>query len=90
MEYATLGIMAAAVGILFLVMAAVRMGAEWLLNLCVRGVLGAIGIFFVNSFLAKQGISTGVGINAVTILTSGILGFPGVLALYGVGLVKIL
>ena len=36
--------------------------------------------------LAVVGVSLGVGINALTILTSGILGFPGLLALYGIGI----
>lgn len=63
---------------------------EWLLNLVMRSILGIIGIYFINSFLESAGIRLEVGINAFTILTSGILGFPGVLALYGIGLYKIL
>lgn len=59
---------------------------EWLLNVVMRSVLGTIGIYFVNLFFASFGISLGVGVNAVTVLTCGILGFPGVLALYGVGI----
>ena len=82
--------MAVAVCGVILVMIAVKTKTEWLLNVCVRGVLGAIAIFFVNSFLEKQGIDAGVGINAMTVLTSAILGFPGVAALYGVGFYKIL
>ena len=83
-------VMAVAVCGVILVMIAVKTKTEWLLNVCVRGVLGAIAIFFVNSFLEKQGIDAGVGINAMTVLTSAILGFPGVAALYGVGFYKIL
>jgi inhibitor of the pro-sigma K processing machinery len=83
-------VMAVAVCGVILVMIAVKTKTEWLLNVCVRGVLGAIAIFFVNSFLEKQGIDAGVGINAMTVLTSAILGFPGVAALYGVGSYKIL
>ncbi len=83
-------VMAAAVCGVVLVMVAVKMKAEWLLNICVRGVLGTIAIFFVNSFLEKQGIAVGVGINVTTVLTSAILGFPGVFALYGIGFYKIL
>ncbi|MBR5248879.1 MAG: pro-sigmaK processing inhibitor BofA family protein [Lachnospiraceae bacterium] len=73
-----------------LVMVAVKVKAEWLLNGCIRGVLGTIAIFFMNSFLEKQGLDLGIGINAVTVLTSAILGFPGVAALYGVGFYRIL
>ena len=81
----TVMVMAAAILGVIIVMVAVRIKAEWLLNFCMRGVLGAIAIFFVNSFLKKQGIDASVGINAVTVLTSAILGFPGVAALYGIG-----
>ena len=55
-----------------------------------RGILGTIAIYFINAMLAKMGISLGVGINMTTVLTSGILGFPGVLGLYAIGLYKTL
>lgn len=41
-------------------------------------------IFFVNEFLGAQGISVQVGLNPWTVLTSGILGTPGVALLYGI------
>lgn len=63
---------------------------EWILNLVMRSILGTIAIYFINVWLDSAGISVEVGINAFTVLTSGILGFPGVLALYGIGLYKIL
>ncbi len=69
---------------------ALRFNAEWLLNVVLRSVLGTIAIYFVNDALASVGIVSGVGINAVTVLTSGILGFPGLLALYGIGFYKLL
>ena len=55
-----------------------------------RGILGTIAIYFINAALAKAGISLGVGINAATVLTSGILGIPGILGLYAIGIYKIL
>lgn len=73
-----------------LVAGALRQKAEWLMNGCLRGILGAVAIYFVNSFLEKQGISVWVGINPVTVLTSAILGFPGLAALYGIGFCKFL
>lgn len=90
MGSATGVVMIAAVCGVILVMVAVKLKAEWLLNTCVRGVLGTIAIFFMNSFLEKQGLNLCVGINAVTVLTSAILGFPGVAALYGIGFYRIL
>ena len=40
--------------------------------------------------MRREGISLGVGVNIYTVLTSGILGIPGVAALYGIGLYKTL
>lgn len=63
---------------------------EKLLNLIMRGILGTIAIYFINAALDFLGMPLGVGINAATVLTSGILGFPGLLALYGIGIYKVL
>lgn len=67
-----------------------KMKREWFLNFILRSILGVIAIYFINAALAERGISLGVGINIYTVLTSGILGFPGVAALYGIGLYKFL
>lgn len=75
---------------LVLLISAVRSKAEWLLNVVLRGILGTVAMYFINSTLASVGISLGVGINIVTILTSGILGLPGLMALYGIGIYRIL
>ena len=77
-----------AVLIIIIFIGAVAKKLEWLLNFVMRSVLGAIAIFFINNSLAAAGISLGVGINAVSVLTSGILGIPGLLALYGLGIYK--
>lgn len=63
---------------------------EKILNFVMRGILGTIAMYFINSVLEGMGISLGVGINAATVLTSGILGFPGLAVLYGIGIYKIL
>lgn len=73
-----------------LLVGAVKKKVEWLLNIVMRSILGTIAIYFVNGGLAAMGISLGVGINAVTVLTSGILGIPGLLALYGLGIYRML
>ena len=78
------------VGVGILLVMAVGKKMEWLLNLLMRGILGTVMIYFVNLGLAMFGISLGVGINGVTVLTSTILGFPGVLALYGIGIYRML
>ena len=63
---------------------------EKILNLIMRAILGTIAMYFVNSLLASLGMSLGVDINAATVLTSAVLGFPGLLALYGIGIYKTL
>ena len=73
-----------------LLIGAVKQKIEWLLNIVMRSILGTIAIYFINGGLAAAGISLGVGINAVTVLTSGILGIPGLLALYGLGIYRLL
>ncbi len=66
------------------------MKKEWILNVILRSIYGVIAIYFINAALAGAGISLGVGINGATVLTSGILGIPGLAALYGLGLYKLL
>lgn len=63
---------------------------EWIINFVLRAVMGTIGIYFLNSFLLAREISVAVGINPVTVLTSGILGFPGLVVLYGINFFKVL
>lgn len=63
---------------------------EFLLNFMLRAVFGLIAIYFINSFLQGQGLGGSVGINPVSFLTSGILGFPGIALLYGINFYFIL
>jgi inhibitor of the pro-sigma K processing machinery len=85
-----LGGMAAIVGVCALVLVIGVLGkrAQWLVNFVLRAVMGTVGIYFLNYLLAMQNISLAVGINPVTVLTSGILGFPGIAVLYGIDLFK--
>lgn len=53
-------------------------------NFLIRAIVGLAIIFCVNEYLDGQGISSGVGMNPVTVLTSGTLGIPGVALLYGI------
>lgn len=73
-----------------LIVGAVKRKTEWMLNVLMRGILGTIAIYFINDVLSGFGIPIEVGINPITVLTSGILGFPGLVALYGIGFYKIL
>ncbi len=82
-------LVAGACGVI-LVIGALRSRAEWLLNLMLRALLGMIAVYFINEFLAGRGIAVAVGINGITFLTSAILGFPGLAALYGLGFYQLL
>ena len=73
-----------------LIVGVMKRKMEWVLNIFMRSILGTIAIYFINSGLATIGIDVGVGINPVTVLTSGILGFPGLAAIYGIGFYQIL
>ena len=55
-----------------------------------RAFVGAVLIYFVNQFLVSNGVTTNVGINPITMVTSGTLGVPGVVLLYGITFSKML
>lgn len=76
--------------VLVLLIGAFGRKIEWVINFVLRAVLGTIGIYFLNNFLMLKDISVTVGINPMTVLTSGILGFPGLVVLYGINFFKVL
>ena len=82
----------AILGVCLIVLMIGAMGrkVEWLVNFILRAVMGTVGIYCINYVLAMKQISVAVGINPFTILTSGILGFPGIAVLYGIHFFKIL
>ena len=55
-----------------------------------RAVLGMLLIYGINQYLISQDISVYVGMNPISFLTSGILGFPGFFALYALALYRLL
>ena len=61
-----------------------------LVNFIIRAILGMGIIFFANQFFAEQEIAINVGINAISFLTAGFLGMPGVAMLYGIVAMPIL
>lgn len=65
-------------------------GVRIMVNFFVRVVVGIALVFFVNEFMSLQGVPVRVGINPITVLTSGILGVPGVALLYGISFYGIL
>ena len=87
-----MGGMLAILGVCLIVLIIGAMGRkiEWLVNFILRAVMGTIGIYCINYLLASRQIPIAVGINPITVLTSGILGFPGIAVLYGIHFFKIL
>jgi inhibitor of the pro-sigma K processing machinery len=83
-------ILIGAICLIALIIGALHRRAEWLMNFLVRGILGTIAIYFLNIAFVKMGLQVEIGINAATVLTSAVLGFPGVAALYGLGLYQLL
>lgn len=57
---------------------------SFIVQFLIRAVIGMALIFFINQFLAAEGISLQVGLNPVTFATSGVFGTPGVALLYGI------
>lgn len=86
------GGMLAILGVCAIVLIIGAMGrkVEWVVNFILRAVMGTVGIYCFNLLLASQEISVAVGINPLTILTSGFLGFPGIAVLYGIHFFKVL
>lgn len=79
-----------AVCLIVLAIGALGRKAEWLINFVLRAVMGTVGIYALNYLLAARQLQVAVGINPFTVLTSGILGFPGVAMLYGINFYMIL
>lgn len=60
-------------------------GTEIILNFLLRAVFGMILIHFINLFMDGRGWQAAVGMNALSFVTAGCLGLPGVALLYGLG-----
>ena len=58
--------------------------ASAVINFMVRAAVGMALIFFINNYVLPSDSSINVGLNAVSFLTSGSLGIPGVGLLYGI------
>ncbi|MBQ7067435.1 MAG: pro-sigmaK processing inhibitor BofA family protein [Lachnospiraceae bacterium] len=60
---------------------------EIIMGFIMRGIVGTVTIYGVNQLLFSYGIAQSVGINPLTILTSAVLGIPGVMALFALVLI---
>ena len=83
------GIIAASLGVVLLIVL-LKKKMQLVLNFLVRAILGAIGIVYTNDFFLSKEISVAVGLNPISVLTIGMLGFSGFALLYGIVLSKFL
>ena len=67
-----------------------RREKTFLVNFMVRAIIGMGLIFLANQYFVQKEIALQVGLNAVSFLTSGFLGVPGVVLLYGIVAIPIL
>lgn len=54
------------------------------MNFIIRAALGMGLIFLINQYVIPDGSFQSVGLNTISLLTSGTLGIPGVCLLYGI------
>lgn len=58
--------------------------ASFLVKFIIRAIIGMGLIFFINQYIIPDENAWKVGLNAVSFITSGTLGVPGVCLLYGI------
>ncbi|MCL2050575.1 MAG: pro-sigmaK processing inhibitor BofA family protein [Lachnospiraceae bacterium] len=70
--------------VLVLLLGALRAKMEWIINFVLRMASGALAIYLINFFLLNREIDAVIGLGFASLLTCGILGFPGLILLYGI------
>lgn len=73
----------AVLAIVMMIMA-VKTNSNLILNFVLRSVSGSLFIFGMNYWMESIGYPFAIGLNLGSVLTSGILGFPGVILLFGI------
>lgn len=69
--------------IVFLGVCLVKRKPELIADFMLRACFGTAGIYLLDLVLSSRGYHITVGVNAVTILSNGLLGLPGFILLYG-------
>ncbi len=64
--------------------------STFLVNFIIRALVGMILIFFIDRYVIPDDSAVNVGLNALSFLTTGSLGIPGVCLLYGIMCYRIL
>ncbi|WP_018665275.1 pro-sigmaK processing inhibitor BofA family protein [Heyndrickxia acidiproducens] len=65
--------------LLLLLSAAITKPVRWAGRLCIKMIIGAVLLFFLNQFGGHYGLH--IPINLATVSVSGILGIPGIISL---------
>jgi len=86
-QYTDIIILFSGITIMFFIAAFARKPTLFITFL-LRGLLGAVIIFFANLGFQKVGMGICVNLNSASLLTSASLGFPGLLLLYGIKIYK--
>lgn len=69
--------------VVFIAISIIRNKPDQIVNFLLRACVGTAGIYLLDFLLGLGGYHINVGVNAVTILSNGILGLPGFVLLYG-------
>lgn len=83
-NYIFIGIIVSCV--LFIAICLIRRRPDLLINFALRAFVGAAAICLLDFLLKSKGYNITVGINSITVLSNGLLGFPGFLLLYGLSI----
>ena len=67
-----------------LLLIAAKSRSHIILNFVFRSATGTLLIYCINQIMTVSGISLTIGLGPMAVLTSGLLGFPGVILLYGI------
>lgn len=72
------------ISVVLLLISFIKQRFDLIVNFALRIVAGLLAIYILNIVLHSFSIDVVVGLNALTALTVGILGFPGLLLLYAI------
>lgn len=69
--------------VIFITVCLIRKRPDLLVNFALRASLGTAGVYVLDIFLKSRGYGVFVGVNAMSVLSNGLLGLPGFILLYG-------
>lgn len=75
-----------AIGCTLCIMLGIYKKPAYLLLLAVRGIFCSVLIYVIHVFCAKNGMHAPVDLNFLSIGTGALLGLPGIIVLYTVGI----